>query len=527
MHLAARVAIATLLAPALAIAQEPVDWEIITRIRHEGFHHSQVDRLLSELCDGIGPRITNSPQHEAAVEWALDTFREWDLDGAWAHEFEFGRGWSWDTATFTVLEPYVRSVEVLPTAWSPGTDGPVRGEAMRVDYTSEASLDSLRGQVTGKILFVDKPRGLEPGPDSPFQRHDDASLDDLCRVTPPEDNVDGYSEERLTKARDRTRLRAAFLQFCMDEGVLGFVTTSSRDHGILRATRYGARPQFDPDGVPGVAIVSDQYNRICRALDDSVKVVVEFESNSRFHNEDTVARNALGEIRGRTDEVVMVGAHLDSWHGGTGATDNGANCVAIMEAMRILRSLDEKPRRTIRVALWGGEEQGLQGSWAYNEEFIAHRPIDPEEVLYTPSIRTLSGPIQPKDDHDKLSVVFNLDNGAGRIRGVYTQENLGVIPIFRAWLEPFADLEATTVTPANTGSTDHYPFDRSGIPAFQFVQDRLQYFPRTHHSVLDVLEQVPIPDVKQSAIIVASLLWHAANREEMLPRKPMPGPRQD
>jgi len=519
--------LASLVLAVPALAQEPVDWETVTRIRHEGFHNSQVERLLSELMDGIGPRISNSPAHEASVEWALETFREWDLDEAWAHGFEFGRGWSWDTASFTVLEPFVRSVEVLPTAWSPGTDGPVRGEAMLVDFASEAGLDSLRGQVAGKILFVDKPRGLEPGPDEPFGRHTDDSLQELCQITPPEGNHDGYDDETLEKWRKRTHLRAAFLQFCEDEGVAGFVTTSSRDHGNLRATRYGARPRFDPDGVPGLAIVSDIYNRIGRALDDSVRVVVEFTSNSRFHADDLIARNAIGEIRGRTDEVVMAGAHLDSWHGATGATDNGASCVAVMEAMRILKSLDEKPRRTIRAALWGGEEQGLLGSWAYNEDFIAHRPIDPDELAYSPSIRRLSGPIQPKEGHDKLSVLFNLDNGAGRIRGIYTQENLGVVPIFRAWLEPFADLEATTVTPANTGSTDHYPFDRSGIPAFQFVQDRLQYFPRTHHSVLDVLEQVPIPDVKQSAIILASFLWHAANREEMLPRKPMPGPKPD
>jgi hypothetical protein len=508
----------------LASASEPVDWETVTRIRHEGFHNSHVERLLSELMDGIGPRITNSPQHEASVDWAMETLREWGIE-AWDHEFEFGRGWSWDTASFTVLEPYVRSIEVLPNAWSPGTQGKVRGEAMLIHYESEADLDSLRGKVAGKILFVDKPRGLEPGPDTPFERHTDESLDDLCTITPPAGNFDGYDDKTLEKWRKRTKLRAVFLQFCEDEEVVGFVTTSSRDHGNLRATRYGARPQFDPDGVPGLAIVSDQYNRICRALDDSVKVVIEFESGSRFHDEDTIARNAIGDIKGKSDEIVMVGAHLDSWHGATGATDNGASCVAIMEAMRILKSLDEKPRRTIRVALWAGEEQGLLGSWAYNEDFIAHRPLEPGEEAYSPSIRKLSGPIQPKDGHKKHSVVFNLDNGAGRIRGIYTQENLGVIPIFKAWLEPFADLEATTVTPRNTGSTDHYPFDRSGIPGFQFIQDRLQYFPRTHHSVLDVLEQVPIPDVKQSAVIIASFLWHAANRDEMLPRKPMPGPK--
>jgi len=500
-------------------AQESVDLEMVSRIRDEAFQRSHVEDFLREMTDGIGPRLTNSPQMRAASEWAMKRFEEMGLSRVRQEGFYFGNGWSFAGCRFAMVEPVRLPLSALPLAWTPGTDGVVRGTAVFIGAKKADDLKKHRGKLAGKILFLDPPREPALAATEVFQRHDDASLDALCHSEIPD--VDKPSWRK--RARTFYKLMSQADSLGAAEGALAIVRISSRDAGIIRGTFGGDFREGNQSQLPALALSAKDYNRIVRHLKQDEEVALEFSVEATFHTEDPTAHNTIAELPGRSDELVLTGAHLDSWHMGTGATDDGAGCAVVMEAARILTTLDVQPRRTIRFILWAGEEQGLVGSRAYvNDHFASRPPRTPlEDYDYPDRWLDDAWPVTPHGDHDRLSAYFNLDNGGGRVRGIYAQGNAAVVPIFQNWLEPFADLGVETVTMRDTGGTDHLPFDAGGLPGFQFIQDGLEYRTRTHHTDLDVFEHVPIADMKQSAAVLATFLYHTAQREEMLPRKPV------
>ena len=503
-------------------AEEPIDWDMVNKIRDEGFHRSKVMETLQYLTEEIGPRITNSPPQREANEWTRARLEEWGLSNtaieAWG---EFGRGWSFDKCVVQLVTPDAIPLFALPKAWTPGTDGPVRGEAMRVKIKTEKDIEKYKGKLKGKILLVDEARKVKIDGTNPiFHRH---SIDDLCGLEefpiPTARNSDPYASYRK-----RVALAKTVREFYIEEGVLALIELSSRDAGVIRVTGQRSYTIGENPGPPQLSMITEHYNRLVRAVENDETVELEIDIEATFHEDNPVAHNTIAEIPGKRNEVVMLGGHLDSWHCGTGATDNGAGVAVAMEAMRILSAIDFKPKRTIRVALWTGEEQGLLGSRHYVENHFASRPkvTDPDELELPAFLRKTTWPILPKTDYEKLSAYYNLDNGSGKIRGIYCQENVAVKPIFEAWLKPFEDLGADTVTLRNTGSTDHVPFDRVGLPGFQFIQDPLEYRPRTHHSHLDVYDRLQRDDLIQASIVMASFVYHTAMRDELMPRKPLP-----
>jgi hypothetical protein len=525
------LAVAFALTPVFLTAEvEPVDWEMASRIRHEGFHNSEVMETLEHLTDVIGPRLTGSPAMREANEWTRDQLSKWGLENAHLEEWgPFGRGWSFTRASVHMLQPRAVPLLALPKAWTPGTDGPVRGFAMKAVIEEVEDLDELRGKVAGRILMLAEPREVEDGDALEFLRYDDAELKELIEFPiPGPDRLKKFLEGRAK----RRALQRAMIEFFLDEGVLAAIDISSRDGGTVRLGSAGSRdPEEDP-GVPVLAMSTEQYNWIMRLLDDDKEVELEVDVTATFHDDDDSAYNTIAEIPGtdRSGEIVMAGGHLDSWHPGTGSNDNAAGCAVVMEAVRILKALGVEPRRTIRIALWSGEEQGFLGSVNYVQQHVASRPEPQDAAEKKQPVFTWKKqwPLTPGPDYKKISAYFNLDNGSGKIRGIYTQENAAVVPIFRAWLEPFEDLGADTVTNRNTSGTDHLAFDRVGIPGFQFIQDGLDYFARTHHTNLDVFDHARADDLKQASVIMASFIYHAAMRPERLPRKPPPTePEQD
>ncbi|MFC7301450.1 M20/M25/M40 family metallo-hydrolase [Cognatiluteimonas weifangensis] len=517
-----------LLGTAAAQSTEPVDLDMVSRIRQEAFHHSQVMQTLGELTEGIGPRLTNSPAMDKANAWARGKFEGWGLANVHDEAFEdFGRGWEFSQASVEMLAPRALPLFALPKAWTPGTDGPVEGEAIAVAFKTKADLEKYAGKLRGRIVFLDELRAYKPGTEADFQRHDEASLEDLQEFAVPADRRDDRAR-RIKEYRERQDLAQAVRRFLVEQGALAAISISDRDNGIVRATGGGSRKAGEAVGVPELGMIAEHYNQVMRALEEGQSVRLRLQADSRFTTaEDRAGYNTLAEIPGsgpRANEVVMLGAHMDSWHTATGAADNGAGVAVMMEAMRILKAVGARPRRTIRVALWSGEEQGLVGSGDYVAQHLAAypQPSDPAQKDLPSFLRENRGALQRKPAYDRFSAYFNLDNGSGRIRGIYAQENLAAMPIFEAWLKPFADVGATVVVSRNTGSTDHISFDRVGLPGFQFVQDRLDYSTNVHHTNLDTYDHVSPEDMKQAAAIVASVVYHAAMREQKLPRKALP-----
>lgn len=534
------LALAVVAAPLVAplAAAEPVDYDMVTRIRQEGLRRSQVMETLTELVDGYGPRLTGSPQQQAASDWAQAKLAGWGLVNAHQETYPFRAGWSYKACDLRVVAPFAAPLHALPLAWTVGTAGPVRAAAMKVKLAAEEDLEPLRGKVRGKILVVEpvaeEVRGREPSRDAddptaerPFRRYDDDSLREVGAFRIPGDRPE---ERRREQGRKRWAFTEARNRFLVEEGVVATVENSTRENGILWVTGGGGGgwPGRSP-GVPGLVLMEEQFLRLTRALDEGKEVELALDVVAELHDApEPQAANVVAEIPGsdKAGEIVMVGAHLDSWHAGVGATDDGAGTAVVMEAARILQALGTKPRRTIRFALWSGEEQGLLGSRAYVKSHFATRPkpMDPEVAALPDQYWGETWPLSTLPEHAKLSVYFNLDNGSGKIRGVYAQENAAAVPIFEAWLAPFADLGATLVTMRNTGGTDHQAFDAVGLPGFQFVQDGLEYMSRTWHTDLDTLDHASREDLMQAATVMASFAYHAAMRPEPFPRKPMPTP---
>lgn len=524
MHKSGTILLAMVLltTAALVAAEEPVDLDAITKIRNEGFRDSDVMDLAWHLTEAVGPRLTGSPQSLAAHEWARKTFEEWGLK-AWLEDYEFGRSWAVERVQVRLTAPYVQPLEALPEAWTPGTGGPVTGRVVRATLESQEDLDTWAGKLNGAIVLLEDAQKMTQIESDLFSRINADDIEDLERYDIPGNRWGDWRKRMLRRFQFWQRLTA----FYTEEGVVATIQPSSRDNGIVRVTGNSTnRSEETPLGVPDLAMATEQYNLLVRMLDEGLEPQVEIDVAVRWFEEDESAYNTLADLEGSdlADELVVVGAHIDSWHTGTGATDNAGNCAVVMEALRILKDSGLKPRRTIRAALWSGEEQGLLGSKDYVQRSIATRPepTDPEQLALPSWARKATWPIQTLPGHATISAYFNLDYGAGRIRGLYAQENAAVVPIFEAWLAPYADLGADNVTMENASSTDHMSFERVGVPAFQFIQDDMDYMGRTHHSNVDTFDHLDQEDLKQSAVILASVIWHAANRDEPLPRKPMP-----
>ncbi|MDO5506346.1 MAG: M20/M25/M40 family metallo-hydrolase [Pseudoxanthomonas suwonensis] len=520
------LSLALLLSP-LASAAEPVDHAMVAKIRAEAFQRSQVMETLRGLTEGIGPRLTNSPAMAEANRWTADRLRGWGLANVHQEPVEdFGRGWEFSSASVEMVSPRRMPMHALPKAWTPGTNGTVEGEVVIAKLDSMKALEEQRGKLRGKILLLSDARDYKPGTNPDFHRHDDASLGDLQQSTVPPDRPAADRAQDTRRWQERMALQQAVNRFLEEEGVLAVIGISGWDNGIIRVGGGGSRRAGEPVGVTDLAMISTHYNTLMRAVQRGQTPRLRINVDARFTDDaNQPAYNTIAELPGgnRRDEIVMLGAHLDSWHTGTGASDNAAGVAVMMEAMRILKAVGAQPRRTIRLGLWTAEEQGLIGSAAHvARHYAAHpEPTDPAQRALPERLREPTGPLRRTRDHERFSVYFNMDNGSGRIRGIYAQENFAAMPIFEAWLRPFHDIGATTVATRNTGSTDHIPFDRVGLPGFQFIQDRLDYFTNVHHSHLDTLDHVPPEDLKQAAAIIATFAWHAATRDEKMPRKPL------
>ncbi len=500
-------------------AEEQVDLAAIHRIKQEGLKRSQVMDHAFYLTDVHGPRLTASPGLRAAAEWVLGKYREWGLANPRLEPWgPFGRGWSQVRFSAHLKEPRYAPLIGYARPWSPSTPGPVSASPILAVIKTAADLPKFRGKLQGRIVLLEEPRELKPI-DTPLNRV--LSAADLSRlfdvvnplsqayhdeVFPPRKPAPPYSSEKGRRLANRIHC------FLKEEGAVAALIPGERmDGGTVRATGPAfLRDERNPAPPPLAALTPEDYNRIARLLEKKIPVTVELDIQTRYHTESPDSFNVIAELPGgdKADEIVMLGAHFDSWTGGTGATDNAAGSAVVIEAMRILKSSGLKPRRTIRAALWSGEEQGLLGSKAYVKENFG----DPADMRLKPA-------------HGKLAAYFNLDNGSGMIRGVYLQGNDMVRPIFAAWLKPFEDLGANTLTIRNTTGTDHLSFDAVGLPGFQFIQDPLEYATRTHHTNMDVYDRLQPKGLQQAAVVMASFAYHAAMRDEMLPRKPLPEPR--
>jgi carboxypeptidase Q len=508
---------AALLFSASIFAADTPDLQMQTRIRQEEFRNSKVMEIASGLMDFVGPRLTGSPNMKRANEWTRDKLTEFGMSNAHLESWgPFPKGWNYEFCSLRMTAPDVAQLYAMPRAWSAPTNGVIHGVPIKVKLETKEDLEKNKGKLTGKFALLGDPAELKPHEKLQYQRYDEKSLADLSQYAIP-----GRPPVNREEAVRRRAFGRALIPFLAEEKPLAVIVPGGGDYGTFHVQGAGTYRKGEQYPVPSVVLSDEQYGRLVRLLDQGKQPELELEVRTHdYDNPETF--NTIAEIPGtdKKGEVVMLGAHLDSWHSGTGATDNGAGTVVAMEVMRVLKTIGIAPKRTIRIGLWSGEEQGLLGSRAYVSQHFASRPEPPEEERDLPStMRRNIGPLTIKPEHAKLAAYFNMDNGTGKLRGVYTQENAAVVPIFEAWLEPLKDLGATAVTMRNTGGTDHLSFDAVGLPGFQFVQDEVEYGQRTHHTNYDVYERLQRDDLEQATVVMATFVWEAANRPEMLPRK--------
>ncbi len=514
---------------ALALAEDKADLAAIYKIKDEGLNRSQVMEVLSYLSDVYAPRLSGSPEKRLGEDWVMKKLQEWGLEDVHAEKYRFGRSWQLKKFAAHMVAPVYSPLIAFPKAWTPGTSGPVKAEAIRVDITSEADFDKYQGKLKGLFVLSQAPPQVEARFTPLGHRYTAEELADLAKAPDPGQGRFGQMFRRQQGMPNRQLLNK-INEFFVKEGVAAVLEPSRGDGGTLFVASGGDRGENARPVSSQVVVAVEQYNRICRILEKKIKVELELEIQADFTSGDLTDNNIIADFPGtdKKDEIVMLGGHFDTWHSGTGATDDSVGCAVAMEAVRILKAAGLKPRRTVRIALWGGEEEGLLGSRAYVSEHFASRPSPPEnregEDFRRYMQEMMRTPPTIKPEHAKLDAYYNYDNGTGRIRGIYLQGNEDVRPIFEAWLDPFKDMGATTVTIRNTGGTDHQSFDGVGLPGFQFIQDEVEYGTRTHHSNMDVYDRIQRGDVMQSAVIMASFVYHTAMRDQMLPRKPMPQP---
>jgi carboxypeptidase Q len=504
-------------------SQEKVDLEVMSRIRYEGFHNSKVMDYATGLMDNIGERLTGSPNMKRANEWTRDQLAAMGLSNAHLEAWgPFGRGWANQYINVRMTSPDIAPLIAYAKAWTPGTKGTITGKCIRVNIEDKKDFDKYKGKLVGMIAIAGPDIEAKPITDAPFKRDSDEDLTKIYDYTAPPER-----QFRMADFLRRQQLMKEINQFYADEKVLAVIDHSRQTSGggTVFVQQGGSYKTGETTSVPQITIALEHWTRVARLLSQNKEVTLELNVQNTFYDDDPMAYDTIAEIPGgdKKDEVVMVGAHLDSWHAGTGATDNGAGTIVMMEAMRILKSLDLKMRRTVRIGLWSGEEEGLLGSQGYVEHHFGSRPHsdEPGKKDDPTLLRREAGDVTVKPEQAKVSVYFNVDNGSGKIRGIYLQENAAVGPIFEGWMKPFKDLGMTTLTMRNTGGTDHQSFDAVGIPGFQFIQDPLEYETRTHHSNMDVYDRLEPDDLKQMSVIVAGFVYDAAMRDQMLPRKPI------
>lgn len=485
---------------------------MMSRIRHEGFNNSQVMETLFQLTDVNGPRLTGSPGMKHAEQWAKQQLSDWGLVNAAIEPWgSFGRGWEVEKCYVAMTAPYYQQLIAIPKAWTPGTNGLVKANVTAVKIDDEEDMAQYMGKLSGKIVLLqpaaDNNTKVNFKPDG--KRLSDEELEQMD--LDPHLGDDVISQQKPDPKRNRASVIAFYNKrdsFLLSEHALAVITTGRGGSMGTVFTTNGAPRSMDAKPVlPELEMAREHVARMIRLLDAGKTVSVEMETKTQYFS-DSIENNVVAEIPG-TDknlksELVMLGGHMDSWHAATGATDNGTGVAVAMEAVRILKALDVKPRRTIRIVLWSGEEQGLLGSHGYVKNHFGEK----DSMNFKP-------------EYEKVSAYYNLDNGAGKIRGIYLQDNDMVRPTFESWFAPFKDLGAGTITIRNTGGTDHLSFDAIGIPGFQFIQDPLEYGTRTHHTNMDSYDRANSSDLEQASIIMAAFVYNTAMRDEKLPRKPI------
>ncbi|MBV9499634.1 MAG: M20/M25/M40 family metallo-hydrolase [Acidobacteriaceae bacterium] len=527
-----------------AIAAQDANLDTVHRIKMEAFDNSKVMEQLYYLADRYGPRLTASPEFDQAADWAVSRLKEYGLANVHTEKWgPFGRSWSLQTYTLEMTAPRYSHLVAAPLAWSAPTHGTESGDVLYAPVVQPANRFDMKaqqeafqkyktqwhGKLKGKIVLVSEPVNPPPSTKPLFRRYTDAELAEIAQAPEPslKRNI-GIDELKVPENQEEASKYFASLpnsvmdelfdryegmlaergRFLRAEGVLGVITADRRAHnGLLFAEAAGSHESKDPLAPATFVVTEEQYSRLTRLAEKKEPVTMRMNVDAKYSNSDVDGQDIIGEIPGQTkqDEVVMVGAHFDSWHTGTGATDNGAGSAVMIEVMRILKTLNLKMNRTVRIGLWSGEEQGLYGSKAYVKAHFA----DPKTM-------------EVKPDHAKLDVYLNLDNGSGKIRGVYLQGNDAARPLFDKYMQPFHDMGVTTITLKNTGGTDHLSFDDVGLPGFQFIQDPLDYGTVTHHSDMDTYQHAIPEDLMQASAVIAALVYDFANRDEMVPRKPLP-----
>ncbi|HEY6816301.1 MAG TPA: M20/M25/M40 family metallo-hydrolase [Croceibacterium sp.] len=491
----------------------------INRITDEGLSHSMAMLSASELMDDIGPRLTNSDNMERAQAWAEAKFAEYGLGAIHREPFRFGVGWDLVSHSARMIEPRPIAMRAIPVAWSPPTNGALRAPVIVAPMSKVEHFAEWRGKLAGKIVLVSLPGSTSESREPSFSRLESKDIGEFDSYDLPTDPDEQAIELRAESSAFPLRLS----QFLKEEGAVAIVKRSYRDNGLLHGEGYLFQPG-ETLALPYMELGAEDYRRLVRLERRGTPPVIELAIDAAYDTEDLEAENLFAEIAGSDPRAgyVMAGAHFDSWIAADGATDNGAGSVMVIEAARILARMP-KPRRTIRFALWAGEEQGVLGSLAYIEQHLAARPVDPSHTGIMRYYGWREGyPITTRPGYDELKAYFNLDNGAGKIRGIYAENNVGAIPTLRKWLAPFASMGAGAVVAQRTGGTDHVFMQAVGLPAFQFIQDPLDYESTTHHSSVDTVDHMRPDDIRQAATIMAAMLWQAANSDDVLPRPPLP-----
>ncbi|GGH16555.1 M28 family metallopeptidase [Mucilaginibacter phyllosphaerae] len=500
---------------ATAFAQENVDQAAVDKIREEGLNHSKVMETAFYLTDVAGPRLANSPGLKKAQAWAVNQLKTWGMVNSKLEPWgKFGKGWEVQKNYAAITVPYYHAIIAIPKAWTPSTNGAIKSEVVLIKADTVTDLNKYKGKLAGKIVIFDTQAKLASGIKADLSRYTDEDLDKMAAATMapagPRRAFDANSPQFAAR-RKMMAMRATISKFLLDEKVSLILSQGRGNYGTTFTTNGASYADTAKAVAPELETSGEDYLRILRLVKAGQRVEMEADIKTQFITDDLQGYNVVAEIPG-TDkklkqQVIMIGGHLDSWHGATGATDNAAGSAVMMEAMRILKAINFKPKRTIRIALWSSEEQGLFGSRGY----VAAHFGDPKTM-------------ELKPEQKNLDAYYNLDNGTGKIRGIYLQGDSAAGPIFKAWLAPFKDLGATTVTISNTGGTDHQSFDAVGLPGFQFIQDGMDYNTRTHHSNQDTYDRLSEDDLKQAATIIASFVYNTSERKDMIPRKALPTP---
>lgn len=522
MKLRFATCVVSLLVATLVGAEEPVDLRMIEKIRDEGFNRSEVMESLRVLTDEIGPRLTASPGMRAASKWSVEQLQEWGVENVYLESFDFGRGWSMTRSEIHMTSPRQAQLNGYPVEWYPGTGGVREGAIAHALIESVDDFVEWQGKLQGKMVLLDEvstPASRESKVHEPYT---DAELDEIARAKESESKSSTYDEWAADLHFERQRS-----EFLVAEGALVAIRNNGRADMAINNGAYQYHVGMTP-GIPSVVLATEHYERLFRLADSDHEVRLSVDVEVQYYDDDHKGYSTIAEIpgEGSDPEIVMAGAHIDSHSSGDGASDNAAGVAVVMEAIRILKALDVQTKRTIRIGLWSGEEQEFYGSGIHIRKNFGHMPRRTEAIYqyvgdYVAADHSKS--IVKARDYDRFSVYFNLDNGAGKIRGIYTEGNSAVMPIFKSWLQPFHDLGATHVSLNHTQSTDHESFELIGLPGFQFIQDRT-IGNGSPHSQLDIYDEIYENDLQQASVIMASFLYHAAMRDERMPRLPEPVP---